>query len=312
MMKRFIAFFLITIIAAAYSHAAETIHKSDVSLFEKRFEKISVAVFKDLHPFCFQDEHGENKGVMIDIWKLWSEKTGISIKFLPGKAKELTEMVLNGQADAHAGMIRSAEREQLFDFAHSPVSRQSSTFFYHKSIFGIKTLQDLAGFKIGIVKGRYSEEFVRKNLPEATLSLYPTMSELADAAEKGEIRIVIGLIENIRWLFRNRGILSEFHVNQVTPLFTDNLCSAVKKGNCDLADIIEQGMAMITPEERAAIERKWLGGSEAKTKDTLIIAMGSDYPPLFFVNEQGEPAGLFADIWRLWSQKTGQNIGVPS
>ena len=304
MMKRFIAFFLITTIAAAYSDAAETIHKSDF----RRFEKIRLAVFKDLHPFCFQDEHGENKGVMIDIWKLWSKKTGISVEFLPGNSKELTEMVLNGQADAHVGMIPSAERDAVFDFVSSPVSRQSSSFFYHKSIFGIKTLQDLVGFKIGIVKGRYSEEFVRKNLPEATLSLYPTMSELADAAEKGEIRIVIGLIENIRWMFRNRGILSEFHVNQVTPLFTDNLCSAVKKGNCDLADIIEQGMAMISSEERAVIDRKWLGGSEARTKDTLIIAMGNDYPPLFFVNEHGESAGMLADIWRLWSQKTGQKI----
>jgi polar amino acid transport system substrate-binding protein len=46
-----------------------------------------------------------------------------------------------------------------------------------------------------------------------------------------------------------------------------------------------------------------------KPKDTLIIALRNDFPPLSFWNVDGQPAGLFVDIWKLWAEKTGRKIG---
>jgi len=45
-----------------------------------------------------------------------------------------------------------------------------------------------------------------------------------------------------------------------------------------------------------------------KPKDTLVIAVSSDYQPFTFLNAEGKPAGMFVDIWRLWAQKTGKQI----
>jgi ABC-type amino acid transport substrate-binding protein len=45
-----------------------------------------------------------------------------------------------------------------------------------------------------------------------------------------------------------------------------------------------------------------------KPKDTLVIAISSDFEPFTFVNAEGKPAGMFVDIWRVWAQKTGKQI----
>ncbi|OQX05730.1 MAG: hypothetical protein BWK80_51760, partial [Desulfobacteraceae bacterium IS3] len=40
-----------------------------------------------------------------------------------------------------------------------------------------------------------------------------------------------------------------------------------------------------------------------KQKDTLIISVPISFPPFMCLNAEGNPAGMFADIWRLWAQK---------
>jgi ABC-type amino acid transport substrate-binding protein len=47
---------------------------------------------------------------------------------------------------------------------------------------------------------------------------------------------------------------------------------------------------------------------EPKPKDTLFIAIRSDFQPFTFLNAEGRPAGIYVDIWRLWAQKTGKQI----
>lgn len=80
--------------------------------------------------------------------------------------------------------------------------------------------------------------------------------------------------------------------------------------NLEQIDLVtqEQGMALITSEERAAIEQKWLTISTVNAPDTLYISMYSDFAPYTFINAGGQPAGLFVDIWNLWAEKTGKEI----
>ncbi len=42
--------------------------------------------------------------------------------------------------------------------------------------------------------------------------------------------------------------------------------------------------------------------------DVIRIAHQNDYYPYSYVDEQGEPAGVFIDWWELWAQKTGREV----
>jgi PAS domain S-box-containing protein len=269
--------------------------------------KITVAYANDAGPVCFMDENGHPAGLTIDMWRLWSEKTGIPIEFIPGPLNETVSMLDTGKADAAAFIPYGSQYPDRFDFVSS-LAELDSSFFFHRSIFGLKGLEDLRGFKIGIVEGTAGEEFARMKLPGEILTLYPNFPAMLDAMEKGEIRVCIGPTAIVLWWLNKWGLLDEFRFHPGKPLYAFSAYAAVMKGNLELADVVRTGMKLITPDDRALIERKWLGKSSVKAADTIVIAVADDYPPLMFLDERGEPAGMFVDVWRLWANKTQQTI----
>jgi len=44
--------------------------------------EISVAVGQDYAPCCFRDHEGRADGWLVDIWRLWSRKTGVKVNFV--------------------------------------------------------------------------------------------------------------------------------------------------------------------------------------------------------------------------------------
>lgn len=267
--------------------------------------KIRVACPVDAPPFFYED-HGI-KGLAIDLWRLWSEKTGILIEFLPGTWASTVEMVAKGEADAHAGLFYSEQRDAILDFVE-PILNVDNHFFFHKSVFGLKTLKDLAGFKIGVVKGGYSEGYVRRHLPDAAVAPYPSFPSMLEAAIKGDIKVFIESTPPILLYLKKRVMTDEFHFHPENPLFRLPAYAAVRQGDTRLAATIRNGAKKITALEKARLEEKWLGRSSTKTSDKLIIAMSSDYTPLTFMNSEMQPSGLFVDFWRLWAEKTGRKI----
>ena len=49
-----------------------------------------------------------------------------------------------------------------------------------------------------------------------------------------------------------------------------------------------------------------------RSKDILVIALRNDIPPMSFQDVDGNPSGLFVDMWRLWAKKTGRKIELLS
>ena len=46
----------------------------------------------------------------------------------------------------------------------------------------------------------------------------------------------------------------------------------------------------------------------SQSQDPLVIAVSRTYPPFTQTDINGEPAGMFVDIWNLWAQKTGRAV----
>jgi len=51
-----------------------------------------------------------------------------------------------------------------------------------------------------------------------------------------------------------------------------------------------------------------LAMASADEKNVLVIAVDENYPPFSLINIEGSPAGMWVDIWKRWSQKTGRKI----
>jgi polar amino acid transport system substrate-binding protein len=270
-------------------------------------KKVVIASSAGSAPFHFADENGQPVGLIIDLWQLWSQKTGIEVEFKPVAWGDTLKMVRESSADIHAGLFYNDERETYLDYA-TALHKSDTHFFFHKSIYGLQKLEDLIGFKIGIIQGDFAVDYVKRELPGATLSLYANNAALFDAVEKGEVRVFIKDTPIALYHMSRRNILHEFKYHPQRPLYSNMFYAAVKEGNYDLIKIINKGMESITKEERAAIARKWMGASDTKTADTLVIALPDGFAPLFMRNFEGKPSGMLVEIWKLWARKTGRKI----
>ena len=286
---------------------AEETNDSDAGPGPQAITTITLACPKETHPFYFIDRDGHPKGWHLDFWQLWSQKTGIRTECRSGAWKELFDDLRNGTVDAHAGLFYSEDRDEFLDYSNAVTSLHIN-FFYHKQILGLNTLNDLRGFRIGVVENTFLDAFLQKRLPDASLVRFLSFAELLDALERKDVRIFVAEESNALWHLNARGLREQFMFNPASPLFTQPLFAAVPEGNRELLDLINQGMQQISPNERAEIEKKWFGDSSAQSKDTLELTLYQNFSPYSFLNADGEVAGMLVDIWRLWAQKTGRTI----
>jgi len=270
--------------------------------------KLTIAIGSDSVPYYFQGPDGAPQGLLVDLWRTWSQKTGVPVSFMAANFKDSLHLVREGKADIHAGCFVSPQRRMYLDFV-APVVKVQTNFFVQRNIYGVQTLQDLRAFRIGLIAGDYAHEFLQQKLPRASLVLYPSNHALFDAIKKGDIKVFIKDTAIALSTLSKLGIINQYRFDMERPLYSHDWYCAVRKGDQTWPDLIRKGMALISAEERAAIELRWVNTSSFKVKDRLVVSCSKGYTPFTSLSPSaGRPAGLLVDIWRLWAQKTGKQI----
>lgn len=269
--------------------------------------KLTVAIGEDYPPFNALDDHGRPWGLLVDIWRLWSAKTGVKVKFVPAPFGKTLRMVGSGQVDVHGGCFRNQQRAEYLDFV-APVLESDVNFFFHKGIFGIRNLLDLRPYRIGVIKGDFVVGLLKKRLPDASLVEFDTYDQMFEDLKAGEIRVFVADTPVGVYYLKKWNLISDYRFFPDQPLHTADLMAAVKKGNHKLQRLVKRGLDLITPAERVAIERRWSGESRQRKKGVLIVAAERNRPPLSSLSASGRPSGILPDIWRLWAAKTGSRI----
>ena len=288
-------------------------------------EPVRVAYRLDSAPLQFKNVQGEADGVFIDLWKLWSEKTGIPIKFVGAYNKEAQDLLKEGKVDVLAGLFRNSRRDKFLDFS-DPVLKASYYLYLRQDIPDVKTIQDLGERPVAVTAGSYHEDYLRQNFPDLPLHLYKGYKEIfADAAEKK----IEALVTQPLYL---QYIVSKSHLHlpyvEITPaLYERAYRAAVLKGRGNLLRQINAGLSLISSQERGAISSKWTGlgwlehthkslglTSEeiAWLKEHPVIPIGgeSDWPPFDFTDENGKHQGVAAEYLRKISELLGVKFEV--
>jgi PAS domain S-box-containing protein len=220
-------------------------------------QRITIADASSYAPFSFLDANGQPAGILIDIWKLWSKKTGIAVEFRLLEWEAALELVRTGKADTVAGAFVTEERQRYLDFGQ-PYYPIATSLFFHKQISGIRGLEDIQGFPVGAIAGDSAVELIRDRFPKVPLLQYGDAEALIEAAVRGEVKVFVVDGEIGRFYLAkhdSRGIIRETR----RPVAVTHLRVAVRKGNTQLLAVINQGFQLITPEEISRIEESWRG-----------------------------------------------------
>lgn len=264
-------------------------------------KRISVAYCKDIAPFHFSDEKGQPAGIIIDLWHLWSEKTGMIIDFREATWDETLTMVGSGVADVHAGLFFTEERDKFLDYG-AAFAKTDTHYFSHVTLPSIKEINSLSAYRVGVIEGDYVEAYLKERLPEGIVVPFPDYGAMMSELREGTLKVFAADTPTGLFYLDNNGLLSEFTFVSEKPLYQNDFFFAVKEGNQALIDKINQGMALITDEEKRDINRRWMASGD-KEGEAIIISIDRAYAPLTFVNALGRPSGLFVDMWRIWAQK---------
>ncbi|MBF0621229.1 MAG: transporter substrate-binding domain-containing protein [Magnetococcales bacterium] len=290
------------LILTLFTHGFSTVQAQTVA--PQKADPVRVAYCLDCVPFHFQDGQGKPAGLIIDLWNLFSQKTGQPVIFTPYTWDETLKKVASGEADAHAGLFFNETRDKFLDYGHS-LSRTSTHVFLYKALPIISELTEVSAYRVGVLSGDYVEGFLKRTLPPETVVSYPSYEAIVTALKSGQLRAFAADTPTGIYHLKQANLLPDFTIRPSQLLYANDWFVAVTEGHYQLLDRLNTGFGRISKDERLQITRKWTARGDEKA---LIIAMDRDYPPLTKMTSFGEPAGLLVDFWRAWAKKTGHEV----
>ncbi|MCP4705204.1 MAG: PAS domain S-box protein, partial [candidate division Zixibacteria bacterium] len=207
----------------------------------------------DYPPLFYVDNDGDTKGILADYWRLWSQKSGIEIKFEPYQWHECVERVRNSESDLIPGIFYTADRDAEFDFSQSFMEVKTSLFA--RSSIGPIGIHDFGGHKVGVTRGDRSANFIREYGRNLTLKIYENFESVIIAAANKEIDIFAMDHPAAIYFLDANGISDEFI--SIQTLYVGKFCAAVKEGNLELLIYVNNGIEKINEDEITDIFDRW-------------------------------------------------------
>lgn len=298
--------------------------EQDWSGIQRSQNEVVVAMQTGRAPYSDIGPNGLPHGLLIDIWKLWSDKVGLPIRFIPGSMKQGVANVQKGVADVQLGYPESGSIVPELNRAHL-IYQVSSRLFSYKVPF--KTKDELKGKVFAVAPtSPYLPELIEA-LPDADFYYMANVQQMIEATESGKVD---GFVAEAAWtqhylLLKNRW--EDFY--QYNPIdFKTDLYVLNRSNDLDFSDRISQGFSAIKSTELAAIERKWILNpknriySAAKKivqlnskQRAMIKSMGeikvgfvNHWAPMEYKSDKGAFAGINSEIFKIISQEIGLNF----
>ncbi|WP_323397326.1 ATP-binding protein, partial [Acetobacterium wieringae] len=225
--------------------------------FMEEHPVIRLGVDPKFVPFEFFDKDGTYQGITSDYLEIISEKTGLEMVVTPGLTwTEAYEKALHGEVDMLPAVSKTPAREQYFLF--------SEPYYYFKRVIvvrdstqGISSLEDLFGQTVAVQKNSSHHSYLA-DYPQLNLSLYDSVEAALTAVADGTETAFVGNLATTNYLINSTGLTNLKYVAFEAEK-QQGLYFAVRNDWPVLIGIIDKTLATITPEERIAINSKWVG-----------------------------------------------------
>ena len=215
---------------------------------------IRVVVDRNYAPYSFQTPGGEPQGILVDQWRAWERKTGIPVRIEALDWDVALRETQRGRFDVIESIVWTAPREKVYDFLPAYSTVEASIYF-HKDIAGIKDLESLRGFPVGVQAGdQHADTMLRNGI---SLVRFQNNENLIAAAMQRKINVFVLDDPSAHFLLNRSGATSEFR--QSAPVFRDALRRAVREGDAQTFKVVAAGFAAVGPTELARIQDKWVG-----------------------------------------------------
>ena len=231
---------------------------------------IVVTMDDNYPPYVFRDSDGQLRGYLIDVWALWSKKTGIQAELQPVSWSAALQKFDSGEAQVIDTIFNTPARQQKMDFT-APYADLPVPIFVHKSIQGIDSVATLRAFSVGVKAGdTCGEKLLADGV--ARIDEYPSYEMMVGAAVGGTLRIFCLDGPPGHFLLHPAGIEREY--NEAFTLYQGQFHRAVHKGDQATLAAVNAGFAAISREEMYGLTEKWMGRPFAGAAWAPLVGYG--------------------------------------
>jgi diguanylate cyclase (GGDEF)-like protein len=271
-------------------------------------------------PYMNVSSQGDPTGLLVDLWRLWSEKTGISVAFVPDNSLNSITSLANRRIDAHIGFPdidnlnpQLAKAYHIYSFSAAYYQLKSNTQ---------QPLSTGSEARIGVFAYATFFEELQQQYPKVVFSRYPSLETITSATIAGEIDGFFGAEAVMDARLRQLNLWDDFTVSPTTRIYAP-LYVFVNKGNTELPEKISEGFNQISLAELEHVEQKWITASELRyfsnfknniplhpderqwlaQHSPFRVGLISNWPPMEFVDDNGKLVGVSSEVLQLLSQR---------
>lgn len=290
-------------------------------------DQVTIAIYRYGAPFTLVDPLGEPAGLVVQMWRLWSEATGVAVRFLPTSWADSLEAVEDGRADIHSGLFRTDERAAWMAFSEAIHEVETAVYVKVDSGVSADDLGTLGGRPVGTIGGSQQLAWLAEHYPELDAVAFPNTYSAFVALLAGDLDAVVDEAPAAAAAIARLGLPGSF-TRSAAPLYTETLRAGVRAGRHELLHLINEGFRSLPRDRLAALEALWLpnpedrfyvGGSGTITltdaektwleaHPVIRLASTSDYPPYSFLDDNGFLTGFETDLVALLNRKLGTQI----
>jgi diguanylate cyclase (GGDEF)-like protein len=294
MIKKLILLFVLLIGCTAQAQNSVAVSPLPASL--------KIGISSDTYPYMFIDEQSQPAGLVVDYWREVARQAGVKVEFIAADWADTLSMLDSGAIDLHGGLGRTVDREQQYLLGQSYLDIFSNVFV-HRDLTGVHNLSDLKPHLVGVVERSTHIDSLTQQQADLVLKRYSSVSQMYDSALRGEIKAFTGLDRLPPRYADYLQLMAMYPVYKKVPVRKIELTFAVRKDQPLLLQALVDATAEVDLAFRDQLERQWL--SVDTDPDTLLIGVSIGNQPYMHVSSIGDVQGIFVDLWRLWSKKTG-------
>ncbi len=283
---------------------------------------------QDWAPFNFH-QNGQPQGYTIDMLNLLAKKLNVRIEYVSGPTwDEFMEMLRKREIDVIGNMVRTEERKKFARFTEHPMISQIP-YIVSKPNAPYKSIQQLAGKTMAVVKGFWYENALREHYPEVKLQTYSDTLKCLEAVAFGDADATIGIGVVMQHIWLEKGIGNLALTGEVNLPGSEGYFDhvGVRKDWPLLVSALDKAMATVTYNEKKQLKLKWFGevpGSSSdkkvaqkakrklplspaekkylESKKAITLCIDPDWEPYEMIDENGNHVGLTADYFDLFRE----------
>ena len=300
---------------------------------DKQRDSLLIAFSSHYPPYMGVSPSGEPQGLLIDVWRLWSQHVGINVEFVARDMAESLDLIAQQKADVLLAYPDHVSLPEELNLA-KPIYLSNADVFLSKKFNNLEgnpvtSIEELIPLTERLPVGMWEGSSFRKELlaqyPKLNIRYFPSLAAILNAADKNQVAGVVGLVDLINARLVQSNLQTQFYrIDE--PIITLKLAPVSHQQNAKLTQIINKGFKELDIKQLIQIEDRWLNGNKAEffyklqaqkitlsdqelsflsDKNKVSLGYIKDLSPVEFSNEQGEFTGINRDVLNLIQDRTG-------